>query len=494
MADRQHGAATESPEREATFGTLPVLRHERVWNFADFTWVNIGLAIATWAFLVGGATALFVGAERGIAAMVIGNAIGVALMILASVVSSGRYGLEQYTFLRSVFGPLGIAVIVLTVILVIEMGWTAVLAVMFGRATAQVSNEVLDTNIGPNGILVTLFALVALAVAWFVLARGPVTIRFFNRIVAPVLAVVVVVMLVLIFSERSWSEIAAAPPLEPFDDDALNFMIAVEFNLGVGFSWWPVMGSLARLTTTPRAALWPNMIGLFAATIVAQVVGLFAALTLGDADPTVWMIPLGGTVLGIIALVFVAFANITSMSSIVYSTCLALRQAGGRPLQRLRWEVLTAAFFLLPAVIVFFPGGLYDNFLKFVTWGSAALASICGVVVADYFLLRRQRIDLRAVYDDRGPYAFWGRVNPVAVAAFVLGFVVYVALFNPQTLRANSPFELISASVPAFLAALVVHVLGARLIVMRAGRGGYEEPEPHAAAAPVGARRAAGVR
>jgi NCS1 family nucleobase:cation symporter-1 len=71
--------------------------------------------------------------------------------------------------------------------------------------------------------------------------------------------------------------------------------------------------------------------------------------------------------------------------------------------------------------------------------------------VADYFLLRRQRIDLRAIYDDRGPYAFWGRVNPVGVAAFVVGFVVYVALFNPQTLRANSPFELISASVPAFL-------------------------------------------
>ena len=87
MADREHGAAAESPEREATFGTLPVLREERVWNFADFTWVNIGLAIATWAFLVGGATALFVGAERGIAAMVIGNAIGVVLMILASVVS-----------------------------------------------------------------------------------------------------------------------------------------------------------------------------------------------------------------------------------------------------------------------------------------------------------------------------------------------------------------------------------------------------------------------
>jgi hypothetical protein len=273
--------------------------------------------------------------------------------------------------------------------------------------------------------------------------------------------VVVVVMLVLIFSERSWAEIAAAPPLEPFEDDTLNFMIAVEFNLGVGFSWWPVMGSLARLTTTPRAALWPNMIGLFAATIVAQVVGLFAALTLGNADPTVWMIPLGGTVLGILALVFVAFANITSMSSIVYSTCLACgRRAAAAPAPALGGPdrgVLPAA--RGDRVL---PGRLYDNFLKFVTWGrrrsrpSAASSwpttSSCAAS-ASTCARSTTTAALRVL----------GRVNPGRGRAFVLGFVVYVALFNPQTLRANSPFELISASVPAFLAALLVHVVGTRL-------------------------------
>ena len=96
--------AHEDVAREATFGSLPVVRSERVWDFTDFTWVNIGLAIATWAFLVGGATALLVGFADGLLAMLIGNAIGVAIMLLASVVSSQRYGVEKYTMLRRVFG------------------------------------------------------------------------------------------------------------------------------------------------------------------------------------------------------------------------------------------------------------------------------------------------------------------------------------------------------------------------------------------------------
>jgi nucleobase:cation symporter-1, NCS1 family len=478
--------AAEDVTREATFGSLPVTRDERVWNFTDFTWVNVGLAIATWAFLVGGATALMVGFAEGLLAMVIGNAIGVVLMLLASVVSSQRYGVEQYTVLRSVFGFGGVAVIVFTVILFTEMGWSSLLSVMFGRAVSQVSNEALDTSIDPSGLAVTAFALLALVVAWFILAKGPLTIRFFNRIVAPGLAVLTVGMMVLLLAETSWAELLDAAPLAPFEDDTLNFALAVEFNLGVGFSWWPVMGSLARLTTTPRAAMWPAFIGLFGATILAQAVGMAAALTLGDSDPTVWMVPLGGAWLGALALVFVAFANLTSLASIVYSTCLALRQAGGHFLGRVPWPWLCAGFFVLPAILAFFPGLLYDQFLLFVTWTGAFLSAICGTVIADYFILRKQRIDLRGLYSHgaASPYHFTGGFNVAALLSTALGALTYVLLYNPQTLETRSAFNLLTASVPAVVVAAVAHVLLTALLVRRAGHGGYDA----APAAPVAGR------
>jgi nucleobase:cation symporter-1, NCS1 family len=468
-----------NPEQEAAFSTLPVLREERIWGLGDFTWVNIGLAIATWAFLIGGSTALFVGAKAGIAAIIIGNVIAVPLMALATCIPSAKYGLEQYTSLRSVFGKNGTRLIVFGFVTLIEMGWAAVLAIMFGRATTNIADEAFGMKASPNGALVTAMALVAIAVSWFILVKGPVSIKWFNRIVAPGLILVTVVMLVLIFFANSWGEILAAKPIEPFGDRLLDYMIAIEFNLAAGFSWWPVMGSLARLTRTQRAAFWPNMIGLYAAAVVASIVGLLAALALGDSDPTVWMVPLGGAFLGILALVFVAFANVTSIVSIIYSTCLAIRLAGGRFLEPVSWAVLTGVFFFVPAVAVFFPSVMYDNFFKFLVYTSLGFAPLSGVYLVDFFFLRRTELRVRDLYEPsfRSRYAFWSGFNPAAIVAVIVGAVVYFVLLNPLTLVGLDLFKYASASIPSFLAGGLAHYVLTRLFVQRLGKGGYERAE-----------------
>jgi NCS1 family nucleobase:cation symporter-1 len=42
----------------------------------------------------------------------------------------------------------------------------------------------------------------------------------------------------------------------------------------------------------------------------ADPVALFSALVVGSDDPTEWMVPLGGPVMGVLALCFVAPANV----------------------------------------------------------------------------------------------------------------------------------------------------------------------------------------
>ncbi len=464
----RHEVAPTDPKlaQEHVFGTFPLLKSERSWSALDFTWVNTALAIATWAFLVGGSTALLVGFEAGIAAMLIGNAIGLCFMVLASVVASQRWGSEQYMLLRGAFGVVGVGVVVFTVILITEMGWSSLLAVMAGRATSQVASTMAGTDLGQYGPVVTIGGLVAIAIAWWVLSRGPVTIGRFNAVIAPGLAVITVVMMVFLIANTSWEALLTAAPIAPFEDETLNFMVAVEFNVGVGVSWYPVMGSLARMTRTRKAAVWPAYGGLLIATLIAQVVGMAAALTLGDSDPTVWMVPFGGAVLGIAVLIFIAFANITSMSSIVYSTILAIRQSSGGLLAKVPWKVLTASFFVLPAIMTFFPQFMYEQFMIFVSVSGAFLTALCGVALADYFVLRKQRIDLRQMHlGQRGTlYAYPGGVNWAGIAALLLGAAFYLWLYNPITLETQAAFSVITASLPAAVVAAIVYLLLTRLL------------------------------
>lgn len=465
------------------FTELPVLRHERIWGFWQFTSVNVGLAIATWAFLTGGAIALFVGIKTAIVATVIGNLAGVILVALATCVPSGKYGVEQYTALRSVFGLNGVRALIVVLMPLASAGWNAVLAIMFGRAVTNVLNSVLDTSFDPNGPMVIAMSLLALFVAWLTLVRGPVSIEWANKIVAPALAVLTVLMLVVILAGHSWAEVGAAAPLQAFADDKLNFAAALELSFATGFSWWTIMGNLSRLTKSPRAAFWPNLVGIFFASVVAGIVGTCAALLLGEVDPTVWMVPLGGAAVGVLALLFIAFANVTSMVSQTYSGGLALIRAGGSVVRRIPWPVFVALLYLPSAVVVFWPAALYDNFFKFVAWVGLVMAPLTAVYLTDFYLLRRRRLYMRELYEPEGVsrYSFWWGFNPAALLAIAAGVVTYLSLLDPITFESARLFSYTTASLPAFLVTAAVHAVLTVVWIRPAGKGGYREPADVAA-------------
>ena len=56
-------------------------------------------------------------------------------------------------------------------------------------------------------------------------------------------------------------------------------------------------------------------------------------------------------------------------------------------------------------------------------------ASVGGVLIADYFVIRRTRLDLAGLYKKDGPYWYAGGFNPVAMIALVLGIAPCVPGF-----------------------------------------------------------------
>lgn len=463
-------------EQDATLNELPLLRRERIWGFWDYSSVNIGLAIATWAFLQGGAVAYYVGAKQAIASIVIGYGISVLLVSLAPCLPCGRYGVEQFVSMRSVLGERGARVLMVVMSALLAAAWSAVLAIMCGHALANVANQVLGTKISAGAGIVSVLAVLALAASWAIVARGPRSIELVNRFVAPGLVVVTLVMLALVLTRTSWSELAATPALDPWGDSHLDFMLAVELNIAGGFAWWPNVGNLARLTRSTRSAFWPNALGLFLASVVAAIVGVFAALALGSEDPTLWMVPLGGALLGVLALAFVGMANVTSVVAQSYAALVAIKGGGGSAVRRVPWSLLAAIILAPAAVLVFFPEAVYDNYARFVSWGAIVVAPLCAVQLVDFFVLRRQVLDVRALHlpHAESRYGFLRGWNPVAVLAVVLGALTYALLLNPVTYEPAGWFRYVTASLPAFAVAASVHWGGTRLVLLRrADWGGY---------------------
>jgi NCS1 family nucleobase:cation symporter-1 len=68
---------------------------------------------------------------------------------------------------------------------------------------------------------------------------------------------------------------------------------------------------------------------------------------------------------------------------------------------------------------------------------SSLLGAIGGILIADYYLLRKMRLDLRGLYDPQGPYWYWNGFHVAALGALtagiapcVPGFLVTIGVIN----------------------------------------------------------------
>jgi NCS1 family nucleobase:cation symporter-1 len=465
-----------SAEAQALAECLPLVRAERRWHLIDVLAVKSGLAIASWAFLSGGVTAELLGLWDGLAVMLLGNAIGVVLLTYAYMLPSVKWGTEFYAHMKSVFGARGVMVLVVGPLLLGAAGWGTILATMIGRAAVQMA-ELVGGGAVPGGpaAFSAAVALAALLCSWLVLRRGSSGVRLLNLAAAPMLIALCLFLLWAVFRGHSLAEVAALPPVHPRGDRATNIMLALELNVCVGLSWGNLAGNLGRYAVTARAAVWGSFIAYVPVNVLAAMVGLVAGLTLGSADPAAWMVPMFAPVLAALLLVVLSLANFSSLVGMMQGNTQSLIQHLG--LLRLGWGRFVALLCVIFGVLVLVAGDeMQARFFTFAAFLQAVVAPLVGVVLADCWLLRRQRVDVAAMYvaPGTGPYGYWWGFNPAALIALIAGGVTYLSLFDPIALTGTPLFVVTGATLPAVVVAMAVHWGLTRAFVIPAGRGGYD--------------------
>lgn len=121
-----------------------------------------------------------------------------------------------------------------------------------------------------------------------------------------------------------------------------------------------------------------------------------------------------------------------------------------------------------------FPWLILDNLFVFLGYYGAFLSSIGGIMVADYYILRRRRLNVPALYDLRGQFRYAGGFNLAGLAAWIiaggiaawfvnyavligcpLGFALYLAFSRAFTLPRHPQAEMTEGFPSRFLATSV---------------------------------------
>jgi NCS1 family nucleobase:cation symporter-1 len=55
---------------------------------------------------------------------------------------------------------------------------------------------------------------------------------------------------------------------------------------------------------------------------------------------------------------------------------------------------------------------------------SALLGAVAGIMICDYYIIRKRKIDLEALYDPNSYYKYWKGYNPAAYIAFIVGCIL----------------------------------------------------------------------
>jgi nucleobase:cation symporter-1, NCS1 family len=467
------GVTTAAPEPElaaADQSAWPLLRSERNWG----PWrLGISLATAsaaTWCYIIGEYCGYYLKFRPGFATLLAGSMIGMLIVALAAGPVCLRIGVDSIASAKPQFGSRG-WIIPAAMQFVSIVGWNSLLLIFFAKSVAQLGDALHLFAAHGAGVLPATMLCISALVFLFLLRGSAGVDRVARVLVAHVL--VGLWMLYVLLSHR-WTELVAAVPRMASADPTWNYTTGVEIGIVSLLSWWPYLGAMIRMAPNGRQAALPIMLGMGAPVPILAAIGIAGILVLQVSDPSAWLRTVGGPVYGVIALLFVAAANLGTAVTGVYASSIGLRHVPA--LSRLSWPALLAVSIVpVAAVGLVIPELFFAHFGAFLAFIGVGFAPLCGIQIADYYLLRRRRIDVRGLFA-AGPgaaYRFWGGFNPAAIAGMIAGCATYLYLLNPTSYASHAPYEYLTASLPTALVGALVYSIVTVLVVRPAGKGGY---------------------
>jgi NCS1 family nucleobase:cation symporter-1 len=115
----------------------------------------------------------------------------------------------------------------------------------------------------------------------------------------------------------------------------------------------------------------------------------------------------------------------TNITANLFASAYAANAIGSPKISYSKGAIITGILGLLT-----FPWLLLDFFLTYLPIVGAALAPLAGIMIADYYLVRKRQINVPDIFNPKGQYRYWKGVNPASFLAWVTGAIAGIVFLE----------------------------------------------------------------
>ena len=404
----------------------PIPMDRRTWGTYNYTalWVAMSVNIPTY-MLASGMIAGGMNWKQAIFTVFLGNVI-VLIPMLLNAHAGARYGIPFPVFARSSFGVLGANVPAVLRALV-ACGWFGIQTWIGGEAINTLLAAIVPSWNHP-WICFFLFWLLNLAV----ILRGIETIRSLQGIAAPLLLILGLAMLAWAYTKAGgFGPMLSAP--SKFHSSREFFAFFVPSLTGVVAFWATValnIPDFTRYAKGQREQVLGQALGLPATMTLYSFIGIAVTsatvVIFGAAvwDPVAVLSRLGNPIAVVIAMLALLLATLNvNVAANVVSPANDFSNLYPRRISFKMGGILTCFIGLLMQ-----PWKLMANYGSYIIgWlvgYSGFLGPIAGVMIADYYIVRKKIILTEDLYDRHTFYEFSGGFNWRAIGSLIAGILV----------------------------------------------------------------------
>jgi NCS1 family nucleobase:cation symporter-1 len=413
-------STTITPEVSAKANPELLPTKERIMNRGSYTATFLGGCVSIGTFSMGASLIGVLNLTQAILAMAIGClVIAIALVLVGNC--GHKYGIPYTIQLRSSFGTTGLKVpgLLRAIPAIVWFGFQSWVG-------AGALNNCFKTLFGFNNLPVVFVLFTALQVLLSI--KGFKGIKWLENISVVFILATLAYMLYVVNVKYS-AEIATT--ISGIKGTwGLPFWAGTTSFLGI-YATMIINGSdyARELNKKIRSAETGVIyaVAILPATLFMGLIGLMVSGATGNTDPVaVFATTLDNKFLTIITLLFIAFAQVTTnvLNNVLPPVYVLM------DLFKLKYKIATVLVGVLsicvcPWVLVTdkSAGGL----ALFVQIYSAFLGPIFAVMVVDYYILRKGKLDLNAMYDPNGTFR---GVNWAAIIAIFIGAAASMLVLN----------------------------------------------------------------